>query len=150
MNRFLSSQTKKIDAKGRVSVPAPFRAVMARNGIEELYGFKDFVFPAFSLGGLDILDRYERQIETMDPFSEEAHRMSLVIHGGGSFLRLDGEGRLTITDFIRSHAGLREEVTFVGRSDHFQLWAPEAFEAMERQAREERVRGRSPRDGRAG
>lgn len=150
MNRFLSSQTKKIDAKGRVSVPAPFRTVMARLGIEELYGFKDFVFPAFSLGGLEILDRYERQIETMDPFSEEAHRMSLVIHGGGQFLKLDGEGRLTVTDFIRAHAGLTDEVTFVGRSDHFQLWEPKAFEAMEKRAREEQIRGRMQRDGETG
>jgi MraZ protein len=150
MNRFLSSQTKKIDAKGRVSVPAPFRAVLARQGIEELYGFQDFVFPAFSLGGPDILDRYERQIATLDPFSEEAHRMSLLIHGGGSFLKLDREGRLTITDFIRSYAGIEDEVTFVGRSDHFQLWEPKAFEAMQQSAREERTRGRSPRNGETG
>ncbi|WP_099864627.1 division/cell wall cluster transcriptional repressor MraZ [Pararhizobium haloflavum] len=149
MNRFLSSATKKIDAKGRVSVPAVFRTVMSRQGIEELYGFQDFVFPAFSLGGPDILDRYEKQIATLDPFSSEAHSMSLLIHGGGSFLKLDGEGRLTITDFIRDYANLQDEVAFVGRSDHFQLWNPSAFEEMQRNAREERMRG-APRPARNG
>lgn len=152
MNRFLSSQTKKIDAKGRVSVPAPFRTVMTKQGIEELYGFQDFVFPAVSLGGPEILDRYERQIAGMDPFSEEAHRMSLLIHGGGSFFKLDGEGRLAITDFIREYAGLKDEVTFVGRADHFQLWEPQAFEAMQKKAREERLGGgrKEPRNGETG
>lgn len=137
MNRFLSNQTKRIDSKGRVSVPAIFRSVMARQSIEELYGFQDFLYPAFCFGGPDILDRYERQIATLDPFSPRAQRLSLLIHGGGSFFRLDGEGRLMITDFIRSHANLSDEVTFVGRSDHFQLWEPAAFEAMQRQARAE-------------
>lgn len=142
MNRFLSNQTKKIDAKGRVSVPAVFRTIMARQGIEDLYGFQDFVFPAFSLGGPDILDRYERQMATLDPFSEEAHSMSLVIHGGGTFVKLDGEGRLMITDFIRDYANLRDEVTFVGRSDHFQLWNPETFLQTQEAARRERIGGR--------
>jgi MraZ protein len=150
MNRFLSNATKKIDAKGRVSVPAVFRSVMATLDIRELYGFQDFVFPAFSLGGPEILDRYERQISTMDPFSEAAHRMSLLIHGGGTFMKLDGEGRLTITDFIRDYAGIGDEVTFVGRADHFQLWAPEAFEAMQKSAREERTRPGLPHTSRNG
>lgn len=148
MNRFLSNATKKIDSKGRVSVPANFRSVLARLDVQELYGFQDFLFPAFNLGGPEILDRYERLMAAMDPFSQEAHRLSLLIHGGGSFLKLDGEGRLMITDFIRDHAGLADEVTFVGRSDHFQLWAPAAFEAMRRSAREEwagNMSTRSPR-----
>ena len=140
MNRFLSHATKKVDAKGRVSVPAIFRAVMAKLGIEELYGFQDFLFPAFNLGGLEILESYERQLSTMDPFAPEAHRLSLLVHGGGTFVKLDGEGRLMLSDLMRSHAQIGDEVTFVGRSDHFQLWQPQAFETMQAEARAEFVR----------
>ena len=100
MDRFLSHATNRIDAKGRVSVPAPFRAVLASRGIRELYGFQDFVFPAFSCGGVELLERYERQLAGMDPFSPEANRMSLLVHGGGVFMKLDSEGRLMVTDFI--------------------------------------------------
>jgi len=64
--------------------------------------------------------------------------MSLLIHGGGVFMKLDAEGRLMITDFIRDFTGITGEVTFVGRADHFQLWRPEAFQALQAQAREER------------
>ena len=152
MDRFLSTQTKKIDAKGRVSVPAVFRAVLARRGIEDLYGLQDFVFPAFSLGGPDLLDRYERQIATMDPFSQEAHALSLVIHGAGSFFRLDAEGRLSISDAIRDAAGITDQVAFVGRSDHFQIWDPERFETAQRDARERRIWAGAPaaRNGETG
>eukprot|EP01036_Dinobryon_divergens_P043978 gene43978-58633_t len=42
MNRFLSNAINRIDAKGRVSVPATFRAVLLQRGIQELYCLQDF------------------------------------------------------------------------------------------------------------
>ena len=142
MNRFLSNATNRIDAKGRVSVPSTFRAVLAQRDIRELYCFQDFVFPAVSIGGPDLLVRFERQIASEDPFSPAANQMSLLIHGGGVFMKLDSEGRLMVTDFIRDFTGISAEVTFVGRADHFQLWAPQTFEAVQAAARtERRLRG---------
>ncbi|MBV2185183.1 MAG: division/cell wall cluster transcriptional repressor MraZ [Rhizobium sp.] len=145
MNRFLSSATNRIDAKGRVSVPAPFRAVLAQRDIQELYCIQDFVFPAISVGGPDLLERYERQISAEDPFQREGNEMSLLVHGGGVFMRLDAEGRLMVTDFIRDFTGITTEVCFVGRSDHFQLWQPQAFQEAQAAAREgRRLRGLQP------
>jgi len=139
MNRFLSNATNRIDAKGRVSVPAAFRSVLTRLDIQELYCLQDFTFPAISVGGPDLLDQYERQIEALDPFSEEASRLSLLVHGGGVFMRLDGEGRLMVGDFIRSFTGITTEVAFVGRGRHFQLWDPKAFEDAASVARRART-----------
>ena len=139
MSRFLSSATNRIDSKGRVSVPAAFRSVLAQRNIQELYCFQDFVFPAISVGGPDLLERFERQIAAEDPFSPVANEMSLLIHGGGVFMRLDAEGRLMVTDFIRDFTRISDEVTFVGRADHFQLWQPQAFQAAQMQAREGRT-----------
>lgn len=138
MNRFLSNATNRIDAKGRVSFPAVFRSVLAQRDIQELYCFQDFVFPAISVGGPDVLERYERQIANEDPFSREGNEMSLLVHGGGVFMKLDAEGRLMVTDFIRDFTGITTEVCFVGRSDHFQLWQPQAFQEVQVAAREER------------
>lgn len=145
MNRFLSNVTSKIDAKGRVSVPSVFRSVLAQRNIQELYCFQDFVFPAISVGGPDVLDRFERQISAEDPFSPDANEMSLLIHGGGVFMKLDAEGRLMVTDFIRDFTGITTEVTFVGRADHFQLWQPTVFQETQQAAREGRkLKGMRP------
>ncbi|TCV60439.1 MraZ protein [Neorhizobium sp. R1-B] len=142
VSRFLSNATNRIDAKGRVSVPASFRAVLLELGIQELYCLQDFIYPAISVGGPDLLGRYEKQIASVDPFSPEANRMSLLVHGGGVFMRLDAEGRLMVTDFIRDFTGISSEVTFVGRSDHFQLWRPQAFHEAQAAAREGRFGSR--------
>lgn len=137
MNRFLSNATNRIDAKGRVSVPAAFRAVLMAREIQDLYCFQDFTFPAINIGGPDLLERYERQIIGEDVFSPVANEMSLLVHGGGVYMRLDSEGRLMVTDFIRDFTGIASEVTFVGRSDHFQLWQPQAFHEAQAAARRE-------------
>ena len=34
MDRFVSSFTNRLDAKGRVSIPAPFRQALAKDGFE--------------------------------------------------------------------------------------------------------------------
>ena len=141
MNRFLSNATKKIDAKGRVSVPATFRTVLTRLGIQNLYAIQDFIFPAITVGGPDLLDRYEKSIVDADPFSPDANDTSLLIHGGGVFMKLDGEGRLSVTDFIRDYTGISDQVTFVGRSDHFQLWDPVQYEEKRREALSRRLAG---------
>lgn len=147
MNRFLSNATNKIDAKGRVSVPAQFRNVLTRLDIQELYAIQDFIYPAVTVGGPDLLDRFERQIDGGDPFSVDANDMSLLIHGGGVFLKLDGEGRLMMSDFIRDYTGITDQVTFVGRSDHFQLWDPVCYEEKRQEALSRRVAGERPRAG---
>ena len=147
MNRFLSNATNKIDAKGRVSVPAPFRNVLTRLDIQELYAIQDFIYPAVTVGGPDLLDRYERQIDGGDPFSVDANDMSLLIHGGGVFMKLDGEGRLMVSDFIRDYTGITDQVTFVGRSDHFQLWDPVCYEEKRQEALSRRATGGLSRAG---
>ncbi|MEO9459329.1 MAG: division/cell wall cluster transcriptional repressor MraZ [Lentilitoribacter sp.] len=139
MNRFLSQVTKKVDAKGRVSVPSAFRTVLTRLDIQDLYVFQDFVFPAISIAGPEVLERFERHIDQGDPFSPDANKMSLLIHGGGVFMKLDGEGRLAVSDFIRDFAGITDQVTFVGRGDYFQLWEPSALTRMQDETRRERM-----------
>ena len=50
MDRFLSSAVNKVDAKGRVSVPAHFRAVVQKRGYSELYGLRCLDRPAMDVG----------------------------------------------------------------------------------------------------
>ena len=124
MNRFLSSAVNRIDAKGRVSVPAHFRTVVQQRGYSELYAIRQLDVPALDVGGLDLLDRYEERMKLEDPFLQAADDMSFFVHGDGAFLKLDQDGRITVTDFIREHTGISSEVAFVGRGNFFQMWEP--------------------------
>jgi MraZ protein len=129
MDRFLSNAVNRIDAKGRVSVPAHFRAVVQKRGYADLYALRALEVPALDVGGLDLLDRYEERIALEDPFLQTADDMSFFCHGDGGFLKLDQDGRITVTDFIREHTGIAQEVAFVGRGNFFQMWEPERLRA---------------------
>jgi MraZ protein len=152
MNRFLSSAVNRIDAKGRVSVPAHFRTVVQQRGYSELYAIRQLDVPALDVGGLDLLDRYEERIALEDPFLQTADDMSFFVHGDGAFLKLDQDGRITVTDFIREHTGITSEVAFVGRGNFFQIWEPAKLSAYgaEVRARLSRLRQGTRPGGRAG
>ena len=124
MNRFLSNAVNRIDTKGRVSVPAHFRSVLQQRGYAELYAIRELDVPALNVGGMDLLERYEARIAQEDPFLQTAEDMSFFVHGDGAFLKLDQDGRITVTDFIREHTGITTDVAFVGRGNFFQIWEP--------------------------
>ena len=135
MDRFLSSAVNRIDAKGRVSVPAHFRAVLQKRGHAELYALRCLDVPAMDVGGLDLLDRYEERIAREDPFLQTADDMSFFCHGDGMFLKLDQDGRVAMNDFIRAHTGISTEAAFVGRGTFFQIWEPARLAEYGAQAR---------------
>lgn len=129
MDRFLSSAINRIDAKGRVSVPAHFRAIVQKRGYSDLYAVRSLDAPAFEVGGPDLLDQYEARIGQEDPFLQTADDMALLYYGDGMFLKLDQDGRITMTDQIRAYTGITTEVAFVGKGRCFQMWEPQRFRA---------------------
>lgn len=136
MDRFLSNAVNRIDGKGRVSVPAHFRTVLHRRGFADLYALGALDVPAMDVGGPDLLDRYEDRISREDPFLQTADDMSFFVHGDGAFLKLDQDGRITITDFVREHTGIASQVAFLGRGHFFQMWEPDRLGAHTAQVRE--------------
>jgi MraZ protein len=135
MDRFLSSAVNRIDAKGRVSVPAHFRAVLQKKGHADLYALRALDVAALDVGGMDLLERYEQRIALEDPFLQTADDMSFFCHGDGAFLKIDQDGRITVNDFIREHTGITADVAFVGRGHFFQIWEPRKFDAYRAEAR---------------
>jgi MraZ protein len=136
LNRYLGHVTNRIDAKGRVSVPAQFRSIIQKAGHSELYALRSLHLPALDVGGPELLTRFDKRLEHEDPFAETADDMSFYLHADGGFLKLDGDGRITVTDFIREHTGVSVDVTFAGANTHFQMWHPDQFEAHRTKVRQ--------------
>ena len=136
MDLFVSNYTLRLDAKGRVSIPAPYRAVLARDGFEGLYCSPTLDRPALDAGGNALLAEIEALIGDFSPYSEERERFSLSLYGTSETLKIDGEGRVILSDALKSHAGIGEGVSFVGLGHKFQIWEPERFRAQLAEATE--------------
>jgi MraZ protein len=51
-------------------------------------------------------------------------------------LKLDGEGRVMLTEPLKAHAGIVDAVTFAGLGHKFQIWEPDRFRAQLAEATE--------------
>src|ERR1700686_3123041 len=114
MDRFVSHYTLRLDAKGRVSIPAPFRSVLARDGFEGLYCYPALDRPALDAGGNALLAEIETLTASFAPYSEQRERFALALYGTSETLKFDGEGRVVLTDALKAHAGITDAATFVG------------------------------------
>ncbi len=130
MDRFVSHYILRLDAKGRVSVPAPFRALLGRDGFEGLYCCPALDRPAIEAGGRALLAEIEQLIASYPPFSEEREHFATALYGTSETLKMDGEGRVTLPDPLKDHAGIMDAVAFVGLGHKFQIWAPDRFSAQ--------------------
>ena len=70
--------------------------------------------------------RCSKEIETLiarfSPYSEEREQFSAALYGTSEVLKIDGEGRVILTEPLKSHAGIKDEVAFVGLGHKFQIW----------------------------
>lgn len=135
MALFLGSFANKVDRKGRVSVPAQFRAALAGqmfNGIVAFPSFKEPMIEAFSEGDMS---RLAESLEQYDQFSEEREDMALIF-AESLQLAFDGEGRVMLPQAFADHAGITDTALFVSAVDHFQIWSPDTYARKKSGARE--------------
>jgi MraZ protein len=136
MVRFVSHYTLRLDAKGRVSIPASYRGVLVRDGFEGLYCYPALDLPALDAGGNALFAEIEALIARFPPYSEERDRFSVALYGTSETLKVDGEGRIVLTEPLKVHAGIDDTVTFVGLGHKFQIWEPGRFRTQLAEATE--------------
>jgi MraZ protein len=129
VDRFVSNFTNKLDAKGRVSIPAPFRSVLAKDGFEGLYVYPSLDAPALDCGGNALLGEIDGLLAMFSPYSEERDMFSTALLGTSEILKIDSEGRMILSENLKAAAGISSEVSFVGQGQKFQIWEPGRFRA---------------------
>ena len=142
MDRFVSTYTNKIDAKGRVSIPAAFRAVLERDRYAEgagagIYCYPSLDAPALDAGGERLAKKIDALLSGLPDYSDERDQLSVALYGDVQVLAIDQDGRIVLPEQLRRHAEIGGQITFVGLGDKFQMWEPSRFEARRARAREQ-------------
>jgi len=153
MDDFVSTYTNRIDAKGRVSIPAQYRAVMAVDGFDGLYCCPTLDRQAVDAGGNRLREQIGSSLENFEPFSEDHEYLSTTLIGESEILKIDRDGRVVLSDAIREHAGVSDAITFVGQGYKFQMWEPARFTSYREEAKAKardirrRLSGRAAEEG---
>jgi MraZ protein len=124
---FLSKFNFKVDRKGRLSVPAEYRAVLARQSFAGIIAFPSFTEPAIRGCGFDLMEKISLARDPLAVFGPTPSDLALAAAPEVTQLPFDGEGRIVLPDHLRQHAAINDSATFVGRLNYFEIWQPETF-----------------------
>ena len=132
----------KIDKKGRISVPKPFRDAFKDQAFAGLYAYPLFKFPAIEACGEDFMARVSASLDDLDMFSDEQDELASVIMENAHPLAFDPEGRVVLAPELLEHAGIASQALFVGRGTRLQIWSPDTYAKHAKQTFERaRTRG---------
>jgi MraZ protein len=144
MSGFSGTHQNRIDAKGRVSIPAPFRAILRAPATEGACA--TMLRPSYSLDCIEAWTHagFEAMAAALDQFptfSQEQEDMAFAVHADAHAVESDKEGRIIIPERLSQHAKLGADIVFVGVGKIFQIWDPAALE-LRRAAVQESLRAR--------
>ncbi len=135
MNLFISTYANKVDKKGRVSVPAPFRSVLAKRGSSSVIAYSSFVRGCIEASGLDHFEKIYQSIESLDQFSDERDALSASIFGNCVELSLDTDGRILLPKDLIEQVGIEDKAVFMGKGGTFEIWSPERYDVYLEESR---------------
>ena len=117
----------KVDEKGRLKVPAVFRAL-----IEPKYGSEYFVTSlrgeSVRLYPMGVWSRFEERLAKAPAFDPAVMRLRNAVNYYGQSASMDPQGRLLIHPLLRESAGTRGEVAVIGQQDFLEVWNRSVFE----------------------
>ena len=131
---FLSTFENRIDKKGRLSVPAPFRAVLESRQ-DPLYLFKSLTEPCLEGCGPERIGQIVDAIDSMDSLSGEVATLQTMLSSAQE-MKLDGEGRMMLSGDFINFAELDDTALFAGIGRSFQIWLPGRYRERETAARD--------------
>ena len=134
MNLFLSKFKNKIDVKGRVSIPVSFRNILLKDISQKMFCYPSLDAQAIDAGGQSLSKEIYALMDNLDPYSDERVYLSTALFGLSEELKIDNDGRVILSDALIDHAQIKDEVTFVGLGEKFQIWEPLKFESYLQQA----------------
>ena len=139
---FLDTVYNKVDAKGRVSLPADYRSIVKELN-SEIVCYRSLTTPCIEGCVEDLLEKLAVEIETStDFFSQTQDDLTNLIFGDAKRFTFDSTGRIVLSEKLLKHANITDTAVFVGKGRKFQIWNPENWEAEEARVREQVLKNR--------
>ncbi len=132
---FLSIFENRLDKKGRVSVPASYRAHLSSLGYNGIICFPSFNNQSIEVWSQDRIEKISNSIDTLNPFDEKKDYFATSILSESINLQFDSEGRILLGQKLLKHAKIKNSMLFVGQGKTFQIWEPTNFEKFRVTAR---------------
>ena len=142
MALFLGTSVAKVDAKGRTSVPADFRAAVACEAFAGVVLYHSFTGKCIEGCTYSRMEKLADASDSLDVFGEERENISSLVFSDARPLSFDTAGRIVVPADLLAFAGVKDSALFVGKGKTFQIWERGAFDAAQKLEREKAARAR--------
>lgn len=139
---FMDTIVNKVDAKGRVSLPADYRSIV-KSAESEIVCYRSLSAPCVEGCLENLLDKLASEMEdSLDFFSEKQDDLTNLIFGDAKRYPFDSTGRIMLSEKLLKHAQIKDAAVFVGKGRKFQIWNPKNWEKEEQRIREQAFKNR--------
>jgi MraZ protein len=121
---FLGDYQHTLDVKGRVSLPAKFRAEMTGK-LVIAKGFEDCLY----VYSADEYNRFVDELLVTQDFDPRMRRIRRFFTSGAVEVELDSAGRISLPAVLREYAGLKKDVAVTGNGNRIEIWDAEGWAA---------------------
>ncbi len=123
---FLGEYTHSIDDKGRLTIPAKFRAEL-ENGLVVTRGFESSNLMVFTMEGWQEL---AQKIAARPITDSSARAFRRRVFSGAVDLIPDRQGRILLPATLREFAHLDNEAAVIGMYNYMEIWPVDAWEPV--------------------
>ena len=129
---FTGSATHKVDAKGRVSLPASFRKVLEHFESTHVVVVPQMYHPDYHVAMSQVgHEEIVKQLGRLDLDDIDGEALARQTVTDAMQIAFDDTGRMVLSNDLREQIGLGGEVRFAGRGPFFELWEPGKCAAYE-------------------
>jgi MraZ protein len=125
---FKGTHRHRLDPKGRLPVPAPFRRELRQTGATGLVvTLLDQCLAAYPPGEWRQL---EGQLRALPAFNRTVKALTRLLTSRATDCELDVQGRILLPTDLRRAVGLDRDAVVVGVLNRIEVWAPQAWESF--------------------
>jgi MraZ protein len=125
MTQFVGTHFGKLDRKGRISVPALFRAELEAALTNQIVLRISHQNPCLEVRTKTAFNAMVKGILAMEHFSEDRDDLETAIVADSTELKLDAESRVVLPEALIAAIPLSENIAFLGKGDRFEIWDAE-------------------------
>lgn len=126
MSFFSGEYIGKIDAKGRLVLPAKIKAKLPEVHTNELMVKRGFE-PCLVLYPMLEWKKVFSKVSGLNEFNKDYRKFQRNFLRGCTELELDANGRMLIPKTMLSFASIEKEVVVVGTGNRIEIWDPERY-----------------------
>jgi MraZ protein len=132
MLSFFGEHIAKVDEKGRIVLPAPFKKQMEKAGKDRFIARKEFNSNCIVLYTEEEWQRLHEELkDKSDPFDAD-HRMLMRLVNKSVFeITVAENGRMLIPKRFLDMIGIRKDVIIAGQVETIEIWDKATFESMD-------------------